>query len=161
MDNFDLKSYLSNNPLLNEIKVNPPSFFSQKDMEALDILIEYFGEGTSENHRDYPLSESYSLDNYEPDDDEYLAIEHLLKKTSNKFTHVIKDIFGFTDAPGAPKNAYYIKVTIFKDHEYVEVESPYLDNDGNYYMGWFGPDKKYYPDTTNFTEDGDYIGGAG
>lgn len=161
MDNFDLKKYLSNNPLLNEIKVNPPPSFSSKDIKALDVLIDSFGNSSSTGYLDYPLGETYSLEDYEPDDEEYLAIEHLLKKTSNESILLIKDIFGFSNAPGAPKDAHYTRVTISKADQNVTVESPHLNNNGgNYYMGWFGSDKKYYPDTEHFNEDGNYIGNA-
>ena len=164
MDNFDLKKYLSNNPLLNEIKVNPPPSFSSKDIKALDVLIDSagFGESSSTGYLDYPLGETYSLESYEPDDEEYLAIEHLLKKTPNESIYLIKDIFSFSDAPGAPKNAYYTRVTISKTDQEITIEAPHLNNNGGtYYMGWFGSDKNYYPDTLNFNEDGNYIGNAG
>lgn len=162
MDNFDLKKYLSNNPLLNEIKVNPPPSFSSKDIEALDVLIDSagFGEGISADYLDYPAGQTYSLEDYEPDDEEYLAIEHLLKKTSNESIYLIKDIFDFSNAPGAPKDAHYTRVTINKTDQDVTIESPLTDMEGNYYMGWFGSDKKYYPDTEHFNEDGNYIGNA-
>lgn len=167
MDNFDLKNYISNNPLLNEIKINPPLSFSNQDIDAVNILTDGFGEGVSSPKRDYPLEETYSLDDYEYDEeageDDYenkksLAIKHLLTKPAQSY--LIKDIFGLEDAPGAPEDAHYIRVAINKEDQSVSVESPYLDEDGEYYMGWFGRDKKYYPDTDHFTEDGEYIGGA-
>ena len=46
MDNFDLKKFLYNNPLLNEIKVNNP-LDSKKVKEAFDHYIFSWKEGTS------------------------------------------------------------------------------------------------------------------
>jgi hypothetical protein len=167
MDNFDLKKYLGNNPLLNEIKVITPNTFSDKDIEALFTLTDNYGEGTSGIDRDSPIREIYYLEDYEPDSEEeddntnpkHRAIKHLLNNKP-KGTHVLPDLFGFPSAPGAPANPFETRVTIDKNDQSVSVESPYLDEDGSYYIGWFGQDKKYYPDTANFTEDGEYIGGA-
>ena len=172
MDTFDLKSYLNNNPLLNEIKVNPPQPFSSQDMEALDLLLDGFAEGVSEFNLYAPLGETYSLEDYEDydededyddDDDDYdydpqyKAIKHLLTKPP--LTYLILDAFSIGSAPGAPKNAYYTRVTIDRENQMVTVESPHIDEDGYHYVGWFGTDKEYYPDTVNFNEDGEYIGG--
>jgi hypothetical protein len=169
MDNFDLKRYLSNNPLLNEIRVITPNTFSDKDIEALITLTDNYGEGISEIDRDSPIKETYSLEDYEYDPEEddntssenrkHRAIKHLLNNKP-KGTYVLYDIHGLPSAPGAPANPFETRVTIDKNDQSVSVESPYLDEDGNYYIGWFGQDKKYYPDTANFTEDGEYIGGA-
>ena len=161
MDNFDLKNYISNNPLLNEIKINPPLTFSQEDMEALDLLIDGFAEGVSEFNLYNPLEESYYLydyDDYDEDDPQYLAIMHLLTKPPR--TYLLLDAFSIGSAPGAPENAFYTRVTINREHEFIKVQSPHIDEDGYHYVGWFGPDKEYYPDTANFNKDGEYIGGA-
>jgi hypothetical protein len=167
MDNFDLKKYLNNNPLLNEIKVTSPGIFSNKDIEALVTLTDNYGEGVSEIERDFPLKETYDLEDYEYDPDggeddydnqRHMAIKHLLNKPNG--TYVLPDLFGFSSAPGAPANPFETRVTIDKNDQSVSVESPHLDENGSYYIGWFGRDKQYYPDTANFTEDGEYIGGA-
>jgi hypothetical protein len=167
MDTFDLKNYLNNNPLLNEIKVNPPLSFSQQDMEALDVLVEFYGEGDSGFDLYEPMGELYNLDNYEPNDEEhgnphqnkqYKALKHLLTKPSG--VYLIPRLFSFPPAPGAPEKTYDARVTINREYEFVKVETPYLDNEGSYSVGWFGADKEYYPDTVNFDEDGEYIGGA-
>jgi hypothetical protein len=168
MDNFDLKKYLNNNPLLNEIKVTPPGTFFDKDIEALNVLAdESYGAGYSEITRDSPIGEVYYLENYEYDPEEgeddnsnmkHMAIKHLLNKPNG--TYVLFDLFGFPSAPGAPANPFETRVTIDKNNQSVYIESPHLDEDGSYYIGWFGRDKQYYPDTANFTEDGEYIGGA-
>jgi hypothetical protein len=169
MDNFDLKKYLGNNPLLNEIKVITSNTFSDKDVEALNVLVdESYGEGGSEITRDFPIKETYDLEDYEYDPEEgeddydnqrHMAIKRLLNNKSNG-TYILRDLFDFPPAPGAPANIFYTRVTIDRNNQSVSVESPHLDEDGSYYIGWFGRDKQYYPDTANFTEDGEYIGGA-
>ena len=168
MDNFNLKKYLNNNPLLNEIKVISPGTFSDKDIEELNILAdESYGESFSEIERDYPIIETYYLENYEsyPEDDysneKFIAIKHLLDNKPNG-TYVLRELFdGISyEAPGAPANAFYTRITIDKNDQSVSVESPHIDENGDYYLGWFGKDKQYYPDIANFTEDGEYIGGA-
>jgi hypothetical protein len=168
MDNFDLKKYLGNNPLLNEIKVTSPGTFSNKDIEALNVLAdESYGEGGSEITRDFPISETYNLEDYEyfPEEEEddysnmkHMAIKHLLNKSNG--TYVLSDLFNYPPAPGAPANVFYTRIIIDKNDQSVSIESPHLDEGGSYYIGWFGRDRQYYPDTANFTEDGEYIGGA-
>jgi len=168
MDSFNLREYLRNNPLINEIKVITPNIFSNKDMGALFILTDNYGEGTSEITRDSPMKERYNLEDYEYDpeegeDDEEnkknIAIKHLLNKPNG--IYVLPDIFKLNSAaPGAPNNAFYTRVTIDKNDQSVSIESPHLDENGSYFIGWFGRDRQYYPDTANFTEDGKYIGGA-
>jgi hypothetical protein len=169
MDNFDLKDYLKNNPLLTEIRVIPPSIFSNKNLEALVILTDTYGEGTSTIDRDSPMEETYNLENYEyepeegEDDDinqRYTALKHLLNNKPNGI-YVLPDLFGFPPAPGAPANVFETRVTIDKNNQSVSIESPYLDDDGDCYIGWFGQDKEYYPDTVHFNEDGErYPGNA-
>jgi hypothetical protein len=170
---FDLKKYLSNNPLLNEIKVKAPNTFSQDDIEFLNILAdESYGESVSVIDIYEPLSETYDLEDFEytPEEDDYdskkhIAIKHFLKNFSSGI-YILPDtnsnLFGREwEAPGAPaNNAYYTRVTIDQDNQLVQIETPYIDDDGEYYVGWFDSDTNYHPDTANFTEDGEYTGNA-
>ena len=170
---FDLKKYLSNNPLLNEIKVKAPNTFSQDDIEFLNILAdESYGEGVSEIDIYEPLSETYDLEDFEytPEEDDYdskrhIAIKHFLKNF-NSGVYILPDtnsnLFGRGwEAPGAPaNNAYYTRVTIDQDNQLVQIETPYIGDDGEYYVGWFDSDTNYHPDTANFTKNGEYTGNA-
>ena len=60
MDNFDLKSYLSNNPLLNEIKINQPlgnkkiAYDDIKTLPTLDLKIGKYD--ISKNRKGLPVS---------------------------------------------------------------------------------------------------------
>jgi hypothetical protein len=130
MDNFDLKSYLSNNPLLTEIKVISPGIFSDKDLEALNILAdESYGDGISEIERDSPMTETYDLEEYEHDPEEddndninqkHMALKHLLNKFNG--IYVLYDLFESSfEAPGAPSKAFYTRVTIDRNNQSISV----------------------------------------
>ena len=161
MDNFDLRKYISNNPLLTEVVISTPSSFSPQDIEDLLMIADGYGEGTSDTILDEPMGEYRYLEDYEEEDDDYnkekLAFKRILRKPPG--TYVLADIWdsGFT-APGAPKNSFETRITINKTDQNIYIESPYISNDERY-MGWFGKDRKYYPDTANFDKDGNYIGG--
>ena len=131
---FDLKKYLFNNPLLNEVKVRPAGIFSQETINALNILAdESYGEDVSEINIYEPLSVTYNLEDFEYISDEdydskkHIAINYFLKNF-NSGVYILPDInsnlFGQGwKAPGAPANdAYYTRVIIDQDNQLVQIE---------------------------------------
>lgn len=144
--------------LLKEIEISQPGKFirSPEDLEALKVLTDSFGEGNSDFDLYNPAGEIYRLNDYEEDDSQYLALKKLLKKYNG--VYLLKDFDEHFTCPGAPPNVYYTRVTINSSEQFIEVEIPYIDNEGSYLVGWFDSSRKYHPDTNNFDEDGDYIG---
>jgi hypothetical protein len=161
-DNFDLKKYLANNILLKESNGGS----SSEDIQALKDLTTTFWEGHSiiDPDRLYtPYRQEYDLNTYTPNQDEEwmnkinYGLNYFLEKPSGVM--VFPDIFDtFLPPPGAPQDAFYTRITINQNDQTLNVETPYIDSNRKYYVGWFGSDKKYYPDTTNFNEDVEYIG---
>jgi len=141
--------------ILKEIKVTLRSL-TDEDIKAINTLMEYFAEGDSGFDLYEPMYDSYRLNNYEDDDDIFgLAIKHLLKKPG---MHVLSDLYDFFKyPPNAPKGAFYVKIDIDRNDQSVTIYMPYIDNKGEYYVGWFDRSGNYYPDADNFDEDGDKI----
>lgn len=153
--------------ILKEIQIANAAF-TPKDLKALDILTYLFGEGNSNSYRDIPMSETYTLENYveeyedDPSEENYKqlqAIQHLLKKPRKYYTLNLEAWSWMNKAPSAPLNSFNTLVEIDKTTNSITVSSPYIATDVDYFMGWFDSSGKYHPDTVNFTEDGDYIGG--
>lgn len=165
MDNFDLKKYLSNNPLLNEIKVNEPSgkSFPEKHMDDLNTLTEGYLEGSSPEGILNPEGETYSeerfsyyIDDEDEEDDEQLTAFKNIINNIKPGIYLIKNWFGFSPAPGAPSRSYDTKVTITTDKE-IKVDTVPMDNDNGGSAGWFDSSGKYHPDLKHFNENGDRI----
>jgi hypothetical protein len=141
-----------------EMRINIPGQLTNKDEEALWVLVEYFGESDYGFDLYEPARETYRLKDYEDLDEDskaLLAIRHLLKKSPG--THVTKDIFAYSTALGAPPDAYYTAVNIDRKNQEITVYSPYAGQDEDRYVGWFDSSGKYYPDVKNFDEDGNRI----
>lgn len=156
MDNFDLKKYLSNNPLLNEIVVNKPNsakLFPKEYREDLDKLTEVYLESSSPDTILEPDGETYYEENYEEDDPQFLAFQNIINNVSPGI-YVLPDfLLGFDPAPNAPPTSFDTRITITPDKT-IKVESPPIDEDGGANTGWFDIEGKYYPDLIAFDEDG-------
>jgi hypothetical protein len=148
---------------LEEARVTPVGMsriLPKEDVPFIARLTEMFGEGDSGFDLYEPASGHYELEYYEDDDNEemYNKFKAFVSKHKPGTTLVSKDIFDFYSCPGAPSNSYQVTITIDKDKD-IFVESPYIDSEGNYSVGWFDTSGKYHADTKNFDEDGNYIGG--
>lgn len=155
----------------NEAKVVPAGVarvLSQEDINDIDTLTEYFGEGDSGFDLYKPASETYSLENYCDDEDGFYynnqckVIKTLLKKYPFKTTFVSNNLsiapLNNFPCPGAPQGSFGALIIIDAKNEDIDVYVPYLDQEGLYSVGWFDPRGKYFPDTKNFDENGNYIG---
>jgi hypothetical protein len=144
--------------ILNEITVNNPSQLLKQDLKDLDILTEYFGEGDSGFNLNKPMSDSYSLEGMEKDGERYKSLVRLTNKYPNGKKIVTNELSITSNfiAPGAPKNSFGSKIVI--SHDKVEVSVPYIDENVEYFVGWFDSNSKYHPDIKNFDEDGVFIG---
>jgi len=160
MDNFDLKSYLSNNPLLTEIKVTSPGaalLFPEKYLDDLNNMTEGYLEGSSPEDILDPLGEIYDLDrfeDYEDDDSQLIAFQNIINNLPPQ-TYIIKNWLGLDPAPGAPSNSFDTLIKITPD-KFINVLTPAMSNDGEN-AGWFDSKGNYYPDLEHFTEDGDRL----
>lgn len=157
MDNFDYIKYLKNNPLLSEIKINTPGGLSEQDIKDIETLTEYFGEGQSGFSLHNPMDEEYNLDNIEDgnDDDRFEAFKNLTSKYNKTFLVNNIPSFNYFTFVRAPKNSFIVKIIITPDSVHISV--PHVDNEGEYYTGWFDNNGKYHGDVDNFNEDGNYI----
>jgi hypothetical protein len=157
MDNFDLKKYLSNNPLLNEIKINPSGrIFPEKYMGDLNLFTDGYLEGSSPEGIFEPDGEDYDIERIgdDPDDPQYIAFQNIINNIKPG-VYLIKSWMGPHPAPGAPSNSYDTKITITTDGV-IKIESIALSNDGEN-AGWFDIGGKYHPDFKHFDEDGDSL----
>jgi hypothetical protein len=157
MDNFDLKKYLGNNPLLNEIKINSSGrIFPEKYMGDLNLFTDGYLESSSPEGILEPDGEDYDIERIgdDPDDPQYIAFQNIINNIKPG-VYLIKSWVGFSPAPGAPSNSYDTKITITTDGV-IKIESVALSNDGEN-AGWFDIRGKYYPDFKYFDEDGDSL----
>jgi hypothetical protein len=155
MDNFDLKKYLGNNPLLKEIKINSPGgrLFPEKYLADLDAVTESYLESSSPEDILTPQGEEYSLENmadWGEDDRQLIALQNIINNVPPGVYFIKNWILGV--APGAPKHSFDTKITI-KTPGSMLVETPGISDDGDN-AGWFNASGKYYPDLENFNEDG-------
>ena len=157
----------------NEAKVVPAGsarVLPQADINDIDELTEYFGEGDSGFNLYKPISETYNLENYcydeeDENDERCIAIKTLLKKYPTKTTFVSNNLsiapLNNFPCPGAPLGSFGALIIIDAKNEDIDVYVPYLDREGQYSVGWFNPLGIYFPDTKNFDENGNYIGDGG
>jgi hypothetical protein len=138
--------------------------------KPLYTLFEFFGEGDSGFDLYEPSSENRDLEYINDmiedneDNEEYVKnleqIISLIKKYPNGKKFVSNNIFDSSESfpcPGAPKNSFQECVQI--DENEISLFIPYPDSKGQYSVGWFDVTGEYHPDTKNFDEDGNYIGG--
>ena len=101
--------------------------------------------------------------NFEPDEDledypEYQAFLRLVSKPPKAY--VSPDIWEMGESPGAPLNAFYLRLEVRIDPEHnvpeIDLSSPYTSTDG-VYVGWFDIKGNYYPNTKYFDEEGNPI----
>ena len=155
MDNFDLKKYLSNNPLLNEITVNPGSgrLFPKQYIDDLNLVADAYLESASPEGILEPEGENYDSERMgdDFDDPQYIAFQNIINNLKPG-TYLIKEWAGFDQAPGAPSNSYDTKVTITTDRV-IEIRTAPLSDDGEN-AGWFDNRGEYHPDLEYFDEDG-------
>ena len=165
--------------ILKEIVVRGNNILSSKDLNLINEAFPNFGEGDSGFDLYNPISEyaskyTYGEDSgpngeYEPYEDEdnypeYRAFNTLIKTKREGINYVGNDIYGIGKCPGAPSNAFYIRLKIEsvnylgQPDPNLTVEIPYLSEDGSYYVVWFDASGKYYADTTHFDKDGNYLG---
>ena len=158
MDNFDLKKYLNNNPLLNEIKINPnlSRLFPEKYINDLNLVTDGYLESASPEGILEPEGENYNLERMgdDPDDLQYIAFQNIINNI-NPGIYLIKAWGNPDPAPGAPLNSYDTKITITTDR-IIEILSVPLSEDGEN-AGWFDNKGKYYPDLKHFDEDGNNL----
>jgi hypothetical protein len=158
MDNFDLKDYLKNNPLLTEIRViqpGIPKLFPEEYRGDLNIFTETFGESSSPENILEPIEERYSFDpeDYEEDSPYFKAYSNILNNLNG--VYLTSDFF-FYPAPGAPNGSFDVKITVDQKDKLIRVESVGISYEGES-AGWFDFKGDYYPDLKNFTEDGEPI----
>jgi len=123
---------------INEIRVNNPGGMSLKEIEMLKTLTTYFGEGSSPGELE-PISDYYSLDNYDTRDSEYKIIKYFIKKHNGR-KFFIKNLFDFLD-PNTPTDGYETMVTVGDDN--LEVFSNYVDENQNG-IGWYTKDGEFH-----------------
>jgi hypothetical protein len=155
MDNFDLKKYLNNNPLLNEITINPGSgrLFPKQYINDLNLFTDGYLESSSPEGILEPDGENYDLERMgdDPDDPQYIAFQNIINNLKPGI-YLIKAWANFSPAPGAPSNSYDTKITITTDGV-IEIRTAPLSDDGEN-AGWFDNKSEYYPDLKHFDEDG-------
>lgn len=157
MDNFDLRKYLSNNPLLNEIKVNKPNsarLFPEAHMGDLEAMTQGYLESSSPENILEPEGETYNeerFEGYEGEDNDYAAFKNIIRNVPQG-VYLIKDWLGFGPSPNAPSNSFDARITITSDGA-IRVDSPGMSEDGEN-AGWFDAEGKYYPDLEAFDETG-------
>lgn len=159
MDNFDLKKYLSNNPLLNEIKVNAPGYtlFPEQYMDDLNTMAEFYLESSSgPDDILNPEGETYTPEAYEDsdaDDEQFIAYQNIVNNLQPRI-YLIKDWLHYISLPpGAPENSYNTKITITPKKE-IRIETPAPDLEDGGYTGWFDSRGNYHPDLKHFDEEG-------
>ena len=156
MDNFDLRKYLTNNPLLNEIKVSAPGgrMFPKAYLEDLNIVTEGYLESSSPEDILTPGGEEYNLgymEDWDEDDFHLVALQNIINNVPPGI-YLIKNWMNFEVAPGAPVHSFDTKISIIAPDSMM-VETPGISDDGGN-AGWFDASGKYYPDLKNFNEDG-------
>jgi hypothetical protein len=126
---------------INEIKVNFPTQLSPKDLEQLEILTEYFGEGSSPEEGE-PSDEDYNYENNFGDEDEndprLMAFRYLTSEKRGRF--YLKDFFGFRD-PNTPENGYETIVIITNNNINVATNSISENETG---LGWYTSDGEFH-----------------
>lgn len=159
MDNFDLKKYLSNNPLLNEITVSKPGsarLFPEEYMDDLNTLTEGYLESSSPEGILDPEGEIYNeerFENYDDEDITYAAFQNIINNVPPGVYVIPNFMFGFDPAPNAPPKSFDARITITTDKA-INVESAPIDEDGGAVTGWFDSNGKYHPDLKAFDEEG-------
>jgi hypothetical protein len=132
---------------IDETKVTPSrvSILPEEYYEELNKLLEAYCEGCSDSDYDTPEIQSY--DASENDDD--FIVNKLLQRYSNKYT-LLNRTLGWSINPDTDTpDKYYIKITIDKDRNEINVEVPTLHIDTQYYVGWFDKYGKYHTDYVN------------
>jgi len=134
---------------IDETKVTPSrvSILPEEYEYATDLnrLLADFCSGCSDPGYEIPDRESYDAS----EDNDNFIVNRLLQKYPNK--HVLLNrtlgwsINPETDSP----NKYYIKITIDKYRDEIDVEVPTQHLDTNYYVGWFDKYGKYHTDYLN------------
>lgn len=162
MVNFDLKKYLTNNPLLNEIRINTPGKIRiLRDPKIVNLIWRDMTDDSDSGFDLYHPSEiNYSIDDlwgginrargYRGEDHDELY--EYFSKLPQPLTLLIND-YDFRN-PAAPDRSFEGKLIIEKDEIYFY--HPYIDSDMN--VGWFDARGNYHADDKNFDEDGNYIG---
>jgi hypothetical protein len=159
--------------ILKEIKVIPGynnnGILPKQYVPFIDELTESFGEGTSGFDLHTPMSEAYHSEYYENEEDEKATMEAFAKQFNGK-TLVSNDTNFTTDlhikkAPGAPADSFDVAIDIeigpgneYDEDAEITVYAPYIDENGEYFVGWFDIKGNYHPDTAHFDEDGNYLG---
>ena len=156
MDNFDLRKYLSNNPLLNEIVVNAPGYrlFPEKYLADLNMVADSYLEGSSPEDILTPEGEEYNLRNmedYEEDDTQLIALQNIINNVSPG-VYLIKNWLGMEKSPSAPERSFDTKISITAPDSMM-IETPGISDDGEN-AGWFDERGNYTPDLKAFNEDG-------
>jgi hypothetical protein len=153
--------------ILKEIKTLPAKssgMLPKEYVPLINYLTDGFGEGTSGFELYSFLEEEYFSEDYE--EDKKALIETLARQFNNK-TLVSNDTDFTTDsyikkAPGAPSNSFNVAIKpdidVHSGEASIVVCAPYIDEDAEYYVGWFDINGDYHPDTAHFDEDGNYIG---
>jgi hypothetical protein len=163
--------------ILKEIVVRKANVFSPDIAKNMDIVFDSFGESHSGFKLYAPMTELRTKYDYgdegapngewEPYDDEenypeYKAFKYLTSRFPG--IYVSSDLQGIGPCPGAPDNAYYIRLEIDPTYKYygnkvtpsLLLSIPYVTEDLEY-VGWFDKLGKYYADTTHFDENGNRI----
>ena len=188
MNDFNLKKYLSNNPLLNEIKINKPvGARIIKDPKIIALLSELFYFDASEFNLNDPIGREF---NYEDscgiypgkygdtwddfnNDNTCKIFKYFFERP--KGIYLLSEPNPDQTALGAPNNSFYEKIEVggnFGDDNYdkdsmenlwIYIESPWVvgtPDNNYYYAGWFDARGNYHADDKNFDEDGNYIGNS-
>ena len=156
MDNFDLRKYLTNNPLLNEIKVNTPGsrMFPEAYLVDLDIVTEGYLESSSPEDILTPQGEEYNLENmadWDEDDPQLIALQNIINNVSPG-VYLIKNWLKMEKSPSAPAYSFDTKISITAPDS-MWVETPGISDDGEN-AGWFDERGNYTPDLKAFNTDG-------
>lgn len=144
-----------------------------KDIENINLVFsDDYGSGHSEFDLYNPISETRTkfdfgegnADHYEPYDEpedypQYQAFLDLSSKPQG--TYVAYDIWNLGKCPGAPSNAFYIRLEVETDPYYyntpsITLSSPFASEEG-IPVGWFDARGQYHSDTIHFDEDGNHI----
>lgn len=145
MTNFNLKKYLANNPLLNEIKVNKPvGVRIIKDPKIVDWLSELFEFNASGFNLNFPLENEF---NYEDNCEIYPDRGKYEWDTWDDFnnTNICKVFKYFSEKPkgiyllspnssyplpalGAPNNSFYEKITVEGDFGNADYDKDSMEN---------------------------------
>jgi hypothetical protein len=146
---------------------------SPKDIKDINLVFsDDYGSYRSEFDLYNPISETRTkfdfgegnADHYEPYDEpeDYPPYQAFLDLSSKpRGFYVAHDIWNLGKCPGAPSNAFYIRLEVGTDEYYyntpsITLSSPDASEEG-IPVGWFDARGEYHPDTVHFNEDGDHI----